>query len=294
MKAALAKPKLGSRGRPEQSRTAILRAAVQEISREGLAGARIDAIARSARVNKALLYYYFQDKDALYGAVLDHVFGGLTATVLDVLSRPLPPRERLLVYVQTHFDYIAKHPLYPRIVQEEMMRAGQGGSGQLERVVRAIFPSALRQAGGAAERRQGRGRIPRSRSAALCSIHDFDHHFLFQQRAGHADDARRRSVFAGAPAGAAGRDPRLYFGSLVFAGHAVARRKQVSTRNKFAILIGIILAASLAYYLLSTPRDAGLVLIGTVDANEVIVSPQIQGRLSQLLVDEGSHVNKGI
>lgn len=139
MKAALAKPKLGSRGRPEQSRTAILRAAVQEISREGLAGARIDAIARSARVNKALLYYYFQDKDALYGAVLDHVFGGLTATVLDVLSHPLPPRERLLVYVQTHFDYIAKHPLYPRIVQEEMMRAGQGGSGQLERVVRQYF-----------------------------------------------------------------------------------------------------------------------------------------------------------
>jgi TetR/AcrR family transcriptional regulator len=139
MKAALAKPKLGSRGRPEQSRTAILRAAVQEISREGLAGARIDAIARSAGVNKALLYYYFQDKDALYGAVLDHVFGGLTAAVLEVLSRPLPPRERLLAYVQTHFDYIASHPLYPRIVQGEMMRAGRGGTAQLEHIVRQYF-----------------------------------------------------------------------------------------------------------------------------------------------------------
>lgn len=139
MKLAATKSRLGSRGRPEQSRTAILRAAVQEISREGLAGARIDSIARSAGVNKALLYYYFKDKDALYEAVLDHVFGGLTAAVLEVLSRPLPPRERLLTYVQTHFDYIARHPLYPRIVQEEMMRAGRGGTAQLERIVRQYF-----------------------------------------------------------------------------------------------------------------------------------------------------------
>src|SRR4051812_27208602 len=119
MKSAAAKPRLGSRGRPEQSRMAILRAAVQEIAREGLAGARIDSIARAASVNKALLYYYFQDKDALYGAVLDHVFGGLTAALMEVFTRPLSPREKLLTYVRTHFDFIARHPLYPRIVQEE-------------------------------------------------------------------------------------------------------------------------------------------------------------------------------
>ena len=139
MRNALHKSKLGSRGRPEQSRTAILRAAVQEISREGLAGARTDAIARSAGVNKALLYYYFKDKDALYSAVLDQVFGGLTAAILDVLSRPLPPREKLQAYVRTHFDYIAGHPLYPRIVQEEMMRAGHSGTAQLERIVKQYF-----------------------------------------------------------------------------------------------------------------------------------------------------------
>ncbi len=139
MRAVIAKPKLGSRGRPEQSRTAILRAAVQEISREGLAGARIDSIARSAGVNKALLYYYFQDKDALYSAVLDQVFGGLTAAVLEALSLQLPPRERLLAYVKAHFDYIAGHPQYPRIVQDEMMRASHKGTAQLERIVQQYF-----------------------------------------------------------------------------------------------------------------------------------------------------------
>jgi len=139
VKSTASKSRLGSRGRPEQSRTAILRAAVQEISRESLAGARIDAIARAAGVNKALLYYYFKDKDALYGAVLDHVFGGLTAALLEIFSKPLSPREKLLTYVQTHFDYIAKHPLYPRIVQEEMMRARRRETAQLERIVRQYF-----------------------------------------------------------------------------------------------------------------------------------------------------------
>ncbi len=81
---------MGSRGRPEESRAAILDAAVREFSREGVAGARTDAIARAARVNKALLYYYFKDKEALYNAVLDQVFGGLLAAIEEVLSRDLP------------------------------------------------------------------------------------------------------------------------------------------------------------------------------------------------------------
>jgi TetR/AcrR family transcriptional regulator len=64
------KSRLGTRGQPEQSRIAILDAAVREFAREGVAGARTDAIAKSAGVNKALLYYYFKDKEAIYQAVL--------------------------------------------------------------------------------------------------------------------------------------------------------------------------------------------------------------------------------
>jgi TetR/AcrR family transcriptional regulator len=139
MKTALAKPHLGSRRRPEQSRSAILQAAVQEFSRDGVAGARTDAIARAAHVNKALLYYYFKDKDALYGAVLDQVFAGLTKEVFEVLSRNLPAREKLLAYVGAHFDYIARNPFYPRIVQGEMMRAARGGTTQLPRIVKQYF-----------------------------------------------------------------------------------------------------------------------------------------------------------
>jgi TetR/AcrR family transcriptional regulator len=139
MKIAASNSRLGSRGRPQQSRAAILQAAVREFAREGVAGARTDAIAHAAKVNKALLYYYFKDKEALYGAVLDQVFGGLIACVGEVLSRDLPPREKILAYAGAHFDYVASHPLYPRIVQGEMMGAGRGRANHLERIVKKYF-----------------------------------------------------------------------------------------------------------------------------------------------------------
>src|ERR1700722_9375659 len=81
--------KLGTRGQPAESRAAILKAAIAEFAEHGIAGARTDTIAQAANVNKALLYYYFKDKDALYEAVLDHVFSGLLQRVMPVLESKL-------------------------------------------------------------------------------------------------------------------------------------------------------------------------------------------------------------
>ena len=67
----------------------------------------------------------------------------------------------------------------------------------------------------------------------------------------------------------------------------------MSVRNKFLIVVGVIFAIALTYYFFSTPSNRDLVLIGTVDSNQVIVSPQVQGRLQKLLVDEGTQVKQG-
>ncbi|HEX4485355.1 MAG TPA: efflux RND transporter periplasmic adaptor subunit [Terriglobales bacterium] len=67
----------------------------------------------------------------------------------------------------------------------------------------------------------------------------------------------------------------------------------MSARNRIFILLGVITASALVYYLVSTPSSKDLVLIGTVDSNQVVVSPQIAGRLSKLLVEEGTAVKQG-
>ena len=131
--------RLGTRGHPEESRAAILEAAVGEFAEHGIAGARTDAIARAAHVNKALLYYYFKDKDALYEAVLDLVFSGLRAQVTPVLDSDLPPRQKMLEYLGAYFDYIAANPRFPRVVQGEWVRSGAKGSAPMQRVAKKYF-----------------------------------------------------------------------------------------------------------------------------------------------------------
>jgi HlyD family secretion protein len=67
----------------------------------------------------------------------------------------------------------------------------------------------------------------------------------------------------------------------------------MSARNRFMILLGIIFAIAATYYFFSTDHSRDLVLIGTVDANQVIVSAQVEGRIQKLLVDEGTPVKAG-
>jgi len=135
----------GTRRQPEASRDAILQAALAEFAQEGLAGARMDAIAVSAGVNKALLYYYFHDKESLYGAVLDRFFIRLSERLTSELDSEAPLGERLLRYACTHFDCVAESPHYARLFQGELMSAGRGGSPHLTRIVeRYIRPIAMR------------------------------------------------------------------------------------------------------------------------------------------------------
>ena len=131
--------RLGTRGTPEASRAAILKAAVNEFADHGIAGARTDAIANAAHVNKALLYYYFKDKEAMYQAVLDQVFSGLRDTVLSALESDLPPREKVLKYLGAYFDYVAANPRFPRVVQGEWIRSGSERTGQMQKVAKAYF-----------------------------------------------------------------------------------------------------------------------------------------------------------
>jgi len=135
--------KSGSRGEPEKTRAAILNAALEEFAHEGATGARTDEIARSDGVNKALLYYYFKDKDSLYAAVLEQVISGLFTRVDAVLDRKdLGCREKLLLYAETHYDYVASSPLYPRLLQREFMRTSRTPSVAtriIERLGRPVY-----------------------------------------------------------------------------------------------------------------------------------------------------------
>lgn len=108
------------------SRAAILRAAEHIFAEEGLAGARTDAIAAAAGVNKALLYYYFKSKDDLYVAILEGHMKDFHEQALHILSDDEGPAgPTLLRYISMHFDFMSARPEYPRLVQRFMMAHGR-------------------------------------------------------------------------------------------------------------------------------------------------------------------------
>ncbi len=59
---------------PNRTKLRILRIAADEFAKKGYDGARVDEIVRRCKVNKNLIYHYFESKDALFTAVLEQAY----------------------------------------------------------------------------------------------------------------------------------------------------------------------------------------------------------------------------
>jgi len=121
---------------PEESRSLILRAALQEFAQEGFAGARTEAIAKAAGVNIALIFYYFKNKEQLYGEALDSNYAEWNKRMLAALGAADSPRRKIKGYVSAHFDFVAETPSRSRLVLQEMMRKGRSGSPHILRLAK--------------------------------------------------------------------------------------------------------------------------------------------------------------
>ena len=91
----------------------------------GFEGARVEEIARSAAVNKAMINYHFGGKRKLYVAIL-------TATLTDVAERLRallvsnePPEILLRRFVATFVEVMQRHPTVPAILVREMLSGGR-------------------------------------------------------------------------------------------------------------------------------------------------------------------------
>ena len=103
----------------------IIKAATHDFSEKGFAGARMDAIAARAEVNKATIYYQIGDKKALYSAVLHDVFGGVADQLTQCIQDNRLPEENLTRYVQTLIKTIRENPFVPPIMMREAASRGK-------------------------------------------------------------------------------------------------------------------------------------------------------------------------
>ncbi|MFD3815631.1 TetR family transcriptional regulator [Streptomyces rubiginosohelvolus] len=103
--------------RAEATKARILHAATEEFAAYGIAGARVDRIAKAASANKNLIYVYFCNKDGLFDAVFDaHLGRGLDMV-------PFTPDD-LPDYAGRLFDYYEKHPEVLRLATWHRLERG--------------------------------------------------------------------------------------------------------------------------------------------------------------------------
>jgi AcrR family transcriptional regulator len=107
------------------SRDRLLAAAAEEFAARGFDGAKVDRIAARARVNKALLYYYFRNKAALYREVLLDLFRTIAGAVSRVRDAGGPADAQLVRFIEAVADEIVKRPLFPAMWLREMAEGGR-------------------------------------------------------------------------------------------------------------------------------------------------------------------------
>jgi TetR/AcrR family transcriptional regulator len=109
---------------PRVSPDRILAVAALEFAERGFAGARVDRIARRARVNKAMLYYHFKSKALLYRTLLRRLFT-LAAGRLDAIAGlEVPPAEKIDRVIAAMAAFVDEHAFFPAIMLREVAEGG--------------------------------------------------------------------------------------------------------------------------------------------------------------------------
>src|SRR6266540_478444 len=95
------------------SRDRVFAAAAAEFAARGYAGANVDRIARAARLNKAMIYYHFKSKAALYREILRDMFDAVRTRVADVAASDLSPEDKIRGYVAAIAIEAEARPHFP-------------------------------------------------------------------------------------------------------------------------------------------------------------------------------------
>jgi AcrR family transcriptional regulator len=109
----------------DRSQSTILAAARDEFAELGLGGARMDRIAERAGLNKRLIYYYFQDKESLFQAVLEQAYRDIREAEQQLKLVELRPADALRRLVEFTWSYYQDHPEFLTLLNSANLHKGR-------------------------------------------------------------------------------------------------------------------------------------------------------------------------
>ena len=117
----MAAPRSGPRRTPvRDTREDVFRAAAELFSARGFDGVGVEDIAHGARLNKAMIYYHFEDKLALYKEVVRDMLRAVGTLVADVADRPLPADQRIAAFIAGIVQMADARPWFPPLMLREI------------------------------------------------------------------------------------------------------------------------------------------------------------------------------
>lgn len=126
------------------SRSAIFAAAAEAFSRRGFAGVGVDDIAKSAGVNKAMIYYHFTDKLALYRDIVRDMARHVGERVTAIAESPDPPDAKIERWVETFVRLTEERPYFPTLMMREIAEGAPHLDQETFGGIRVIFTAFAR------------------------------------------------------------------------------------------------------------------------------------------------------
>src|SRR6188768_3850343 len=126
------------------SRQRVFAAAAAEFATHGYAGANMDRLARAARLNKAMIYYHFKSKAALYREILRDMFGAVRERVAAVAASDATAEDKIRAYIAAIAAEAEARPHFPPIWLREIAE----GAGHVDAVTLGYVRDVLTALGG--------------------------------------------------------------------------------------------------------------------------------------------------
>jgi len=133
----------------------ILEAARKVFIEKGYAGARMQAIADEANINKAMLHYYFRSKEALFNRIMEGAMGIMAKQFIPALSGEGTVMIKVERLVDGYTEAIINNPYIPIFVLNELSQNRMKFHENLREILHTheIFPRFIAQI--QEEQRQG-------------------------------------------------------------------------------------------------------------------------------------------
>ncbi|SDI52692.1 TetR/AcrR family transcriptional regulator [Winogradskyella thalassocola] len=110
------------KAKDENTEEQILVAAKNVFQTKGMDGARMQEIADKAGINKAMLHYYYRNKQLLFEAVFKNAFSLLAPQLNAVLNDDSSIEDKIKNFTSNYITFIVKHPYLPNFIIQELNR----------------------------------------------------------------------------------------------------------------------------------------------------------------------------